>query len=130
MLVSDLDLPEFDYFDPTLRGGRLHEVLKELGARHWVARLPFGWLVLERQVTIDLLRDPALAAPLRTLFELIGIRDEGWLRRRVNEALESTTGETLPRVSTIGIVRLLTLSHNEPKSGRGSSPASLERWRA
>jgi cytochrome P450 len=101
MLVSDLDLPEFDYFDPTLRGGRLYQVLKELRSRHWVARLPFGWLVLDRQVTIDLLRDPALAAPLRTLFELIGIRDEEWLRRRVNEALESTTGETHARLRRI-----------------------------
>jgi hypothetical protein len=76
MLITDLDLPEFDYFDPTLRGSRLHEVLKELRARHWVARGPVGWLVLDREVTIELLRDAALAAPLRTLFELIGIRDE------------------------------------------------------
>jgi cytochrome P450 len=101
MLVSDLDLPEFDYFDPSLRGSRLHEVLKELRASHWIARLPFGWLVLDRQVTIDLFRDAALAAPLRTLFELIGIRDERWLRRRVNEALESTTGETHARLRRI-----------------------------
>ncbi len=101
MLVTDLDLPEFDYFDPTLKGSRLHEVLKELRARHWVARGPVGWLVLDREVTIELLRDAALAAPLRTLFELIGIRDERWLDRRVNEALESTTGDTHARLRRV-----------------------------
>jgi cytochrome P450 len=101
MLVSDLDLPEFDYFDPTLRGPRLHQVLAELRAKHWVARGPFGWLVLDRQATIELLRDAALAAPLRALFELIGIRDARWLDRRVGQALESTSGETHSRLRRV-----------------------------
>ena len=49
MLVTDLDIPEFDYFDPTLSGERFHKVLKELHARHWVARWAFGWLILDRE---------------------------------------------------------------------------------
>jgi len=101
MLVTDLDLPEFDYFDPTLSGERFHEVLKELRARHWIARWAFGWLILDREVTIDLMRDAALAAPLRALFELIGIRDERWLNRRMTEALESTTGDTHARLRRV-----------------------------
>jgi hypothetical protein len=44
------------------------QVLKELRARHWVARGPFGWLALDRRITIELLRAHALASPLRTLF--------------------------------------------------------------
>jgi cytochrome P450 len=96
--VTELDLPEFEYFDPTLPGPRLHRVLRELREKHWIARAPFGFLVLDRDVIQEILRDPVLAAPLRDVFELIGIRDEGFLHRRVNEALESTTGATHARL--------------------------------
>ena len=101
MLVTELDLPELDWFDPSLRGPRLHSALKDLRSKHWLARGPFGWVVLDRDVTRELLLDATLAAPLRTLFELIGITDERWLDRRVNEALESTTGETHARLRRV-----------------------------
>ena len=37
-LVSELDLPHFDYFDPALRAGRFHEVMLDLRGRGWLAR--------------------------------------------------------------------------------------------
>jgi cytochrome P450 len=97
-LVTDLDLPDFEYFDPTLPGPRLHRVLRELREKHWIARAPLGFLVLDRDVIQEILRDPVLAAPLRDVFQVIGITDETFLRRRVDEALESTSGETHARL--------------------------------
>ena len=36
-LVTDLDLPELDYFAPDLKGERFHEVMEELRERTWIA---------------------------------------------------------------------------------------------
>ena len=36
-LVTELDLPAFDYSDPTLRGPRYHETRAALRERGWLA---------------------------------------------------------------------------------------------
>lgn len=42
--VGELDLPALDYADPSLRGDRFHDVLRDLRARTWVARAePIRW---------------------------------------------------------------------------------------
>ena len=48
-LVADLELPQFEYLDPELRGERFHETLRELRERSWVARSEFGYFVLDRE---------------------------------------------------------------------------------
>jgi len=40
-LVSELQLPGFDYTDPSLRGERFHEAMRKLRARGWLASGPY-----------------------------------------------------------------------------------------
>ena len=41
-LVSELELPGFDYTDPSLRGERFHEAMGEVRAAGWLASGPHG----------------------------------------------------------------------------------------
>ena len=91
-LVTDLDLPEFDYLDPALRGPRFHEVLKELHQKSWLARSSFAYFVFDRRVIAELLRDRQLASPLRAFLQLLGITDQGWLDWRLKGAVQSAVG--------------------------------------
>jgi hypothetical protein len=49
MLVTDLDVTEFDYLDPGLRGPRFHERMRELHSVGWLAQWPLGYFVLDRE---------------------------------------------------------------------------------
>jgi len=74
-LASTLDLPALDYQDPTLVGPRFHEVMREARARSWLARTDIGYLVLERETAIEVLRDRRLAFPAVQMLLLQGITD-------------------------------------------------------
>ena len=91
-LVTDLDLPEFDYFDPTLSGARFHAVLRELHQKSWLARTAFAFFVFDRRVVADLLRDRELASPLRNFLQLLGITDQAWLDWRLKGAVQAAIG--------------------------------------
>jgi cytochrome P450 len=91
-LVTALDLPEFDYLDPTLRGTRFHDVLRELHQKSWLARSSFGYLVFDRRVVEHLLRDRSLASPLRDVLQLLGISDQAWLDWRLKGAVQAAVG--------------------------------------
>lgn len=91
-LVTDLDLPEFDYLDPTLTGARFHEVLEGLHRRSWIARSPFAYFVFDRKVVDEMLRDRSLASPLRRWLQLVGITDPAWLDWRLKGAVQAAMG--------------------------------------
>jgi len=91
-LVSELDLPEFDYLAPSLAGARFHATLEELHRRSWLARSPFGYFVFDRAVVADMLRDRSLASPLRSWLQLVGITDPAWLDWRLNGAVQAAMG--------------------------------------
>ena len=70
MLVTDLELPEFDYFDPDMRGDRYHEQVAALRERSWVAKAELvdllrahigSAVVTSRRLTLSV-RRPAVAA--------------------------------------------------------------------
>jgi cytochrome P450 len=72
--VADMDLPALDYADPSLRGDRFHDVLRELRERTWVARAePVGWFVLDREAVAHFMRTPKATFPGRTLLEVQGV---------------------------------------------------------
>src|SRR5436189_7914 len=48
-LVSELELPAFDLTEQTLRGERFHEAMRQLRAQGWLARNPYGYVVLDRE---------------------------------------------------------------------------------
>ena len=83
-VVFQLDLPQVDFDDPTLRGDRFHDVLRDLRERHWLARTEVGVLVLDRTVAVEVLRDRRLAFPALQLLQLQGITRGSVWDRTVN----------------------------------------------
>ena len=90
--AAELDLPEFDYNDPALVGDRFHEVLAELVQKDWLARVDLGFLVLDRQASIEFLRDRRLTFPALELLLVQGI-NEGPIYERTEHGLMTKSGE-------------------------------------
>jgi cytochrome P450 len=75
-LVSELELPAFDYTDPSLRGERFHEAMRELeGAGGWLARGPFGYIVLDREAAEFFLRTREAIFPGMKIAEIFGVSE-------------------------------------------------------
>jgi len=74
-LVTDLDLPAFDYTDAELHGPRFHGTMRELRAQGWLASTPLGYVVLEREAAAFFLRSRAAEFPGMKIAELFGIED-------------------------------------------------------
>jgi cytochrome P450 len=75
MLVSDLELPAFDYTDPSLRGERFHVAMNELRAEGWLAQGPFGYIVLDRDAAEFFLRTRSATFPGMKIAEIFGVSD-------------------------------------------------------
>jgi cytochrome P450 len=74
-LVTDLDLPAFDYTDADLHGPRFHATMRELRAQSWLAATPLGYVVLEREAAGHFLRSRSAEFPGMKIAELFGIED-------------------------------------------------------
>ncbi|HYP47302.1 MAG TPA: cytochrome P450 [Thermoleophilaceae bacterium] len=74
-MVSELELPEFDYLDTTLRGQRFHDTMHTLRERSWIATSPLGFFVLEREAAAFFLRTKSASFPGMKIAELFGIED-------------------------------------------------------
>src|SRR5437667_4273504 len=75
MLVSELELPAFDHTDPSLRGERFHEAMAELRANGWLARHPFGYMVLDREAGEFFLRTRSAVFPGMKIAEIFDVTD-------------------------------------------------------
>lgn len=91
--LSELDLPTFDYLDPTLVGSRFHSVMNGLREQSWVAAVqPMGHVVLDRE-TVDLvLRTRDARMPAMEILELQGITS-GPIHDQLSGNLLSLHGE-------------------------------------
>ena len=98
--AADLDLPVLDHADPELRGERFHAVLGGLARRSWLGRTDLGFVVLEREAVMALLRDRRLAFPAVQLLELQGIT-EGPVYDRTAKGLMARHGEDHARLRRI-----------------------------
>ncbi|MBV8928214.1 MAG: hypothetical protein JO152_03710, partial [Mycobacteriaceae bacterium] len=47
--AASLDLPEFDPADVTLNGDAFHRTMRALAEQSWLARIPLGYLTLDRE---------------------------------------------------------------------------------
>jgi cytochrome P450 len=74
-LVSDLELPAFDYTDASLRGERFHVAMDELRAEGWLAQGPFGYIVLDRDAAEFFLRTRSATFPGMKIAEIFGVRE-------------------------------------------------------
>ncbi|HTA32886.1 MAG TPA: cytochrome P450 [Solirubrobacteraceae bacterium] len=74
-IVSELELPALDYTDPSLRGARFHDAMRELRGHGWLARGPFGYMVLDRESAEFFLRTRAATFPGMKIAEIFGVSD-------------------------------------------------------
>src|SRR3954451_13605454 len=74
-LVTELDLPAFDYTDPTLRGPRYHETMAALRSRGWLAASEMGYFVLDREAVEFFLKSRSLTFPGMQVAEVFGVTD-------------------------------------------------------
>ncbi len=99
-LVSELDLPHFDYFDPGLRAGRFHEVMLDLRGRGWLARNELATFVLDREAGEFFLRSRATTFPGLELAELFGVT-EGPLAEEMRRNILHVNGEDHRRLRNL-----------------------------
>src|SRR5467141_3286491 len=74
-LVTELELPAFDSTDPSMRGDRFHEVMRELRSHGWLAKDPFGYVVLDRESAEFFLRTRAAIFPGMKIAEIFGVTE-------------------------------------------------------
>jgi cytochrome P450 len=76
-LVTDLELPEFDYYGDVdaLRGQHFHDVMAELREQSWLAHSEIAYFVLEREAASYFLRTKSATFPGMKIAELFGIED-------------------------------------------------------
>jgi cytochrome P450 len=74
-LVSELDLPMFDYTDPSLRGEAFHVAMARTRETGWLAEAPFGYMVLDREAGEHFLRTRSAIFPGMKIAEIFGVTD-------------------------------------------------------
>jgi cytochrome P450 len=74
-LVTELELPALDYTSPDLRGERFHQVMHDLRETGWLATVPFGYVVLDREAAAFFLRTRSATFPGKKIAEMFGITD-------------------------------------------------------
>ncbi len=99
-LVSELELPGFDYTDPSLRGERFHEAMRELRARGWLASGPYGVIVLDREAGEWFLRSREAIFPGMTIAEIFDVR-EGALYEQMRRNILHVNGPDHTRLRSL-----------------------------
>ena len=112
--ITELDLPSFDYADPTLRGERFHHAMRELRAQSWIASMPLGFATLEREAGEFFLRSRAFTFPGMKIAEIFGI-DDGPLYEEIRRNILHVNGKDHSRLR--GLVN------------PAFTPRSVEKWR-
>ncbi len=99
-LVSELELPGFDYTDPSLRGERFHDAMRELRARGWLASGPYGVIVLDREAGEWFLRSREAIFPGMTIAEIFDVR-EGPLYEQMRRNILHVNGPDHTRLRSL-----------------------------
>jgi cytochrome P450 len=99
-LVSDLDLPVFDYAAPDFSADRYHGQLAEIGQRGWLARSPLAYIVLDRESGEFFLRSKATAFPGRQIAEFFGVA-AGPLAEHIDANILNLSGERHRRLRAL-----------------------------
>ena len=98
--ISSLELPEFDPADVTLHGARFHEVMADLAARSWLARIPLGYMTLDREAGEFFLRTKRATFPGQKIAELFGI-EAGPLREEIDRNILHIDGDDHRRLRNL-----------------------------
>ncbi len=112
--LTELNLPQFDEFDPALRGSAFDARMAELAAESWIARAQLGYVVLDRESGEFFLRSKQATFPGKALAELFEMKD-------------GALGEEVAR----NILHLDGADHRRLRNlvNPSFTPRAAERWR-
>ena len=113
-LVSDLDLPAFDYTAPDFSADRYHQQLAETAKQGWLAKSPLAYIVLDHEAGEFFLRSRGTAFPGRQIAEFFGVSG-GPLADHIDANILNLTGERHRRLRAL--------------VGPAFTPRKADRWR-
>jgi cytochrome P450 len=99
-LVTELELPAFDYTDPSLRGPRYHETMASLRSRGWLAASALGYFVLDREGVEFFLKSRKLSFPGMQVAEVFGVTD-GPLYEEISRNILNIDGDDHRRLRNL-----------------------------
>ncbi|MCW3033871.1 MAG: cytochrome [Solirubrobacterales bacterium] len=99
-LVSELDLPAFDYTDPSLRGEAFHAAMAKTREESWLAEAPFGYMVLDREAGEHFLRTRSAIFPGMKIAEIFGVT-EGALYEQMQRNILHVNGPDHSRLRSL-----------------------------
>jgi len=99
-LVSELDLPTFDYTDAAMRGERFHEAMAQVRDQGWLAQAPFGYMTLDREAGEFFLRTRSAIFPGMKIAEIFGVT-EGPLYEQMRRNILHVNGADHTRLRSL-----------------------------
>ena len=113
-LVSELDLPAFDYSAPDFSADRYHQRLAETRQRGWLATSPLAYIVLDHDAGEFFLRSKKTAFPGRQIAEFFGVTS-GPLAEHIDTNILNLSGDRHRRLRAL--------------VGPALTPRAADRWR-
>jgi len=113
-LVSDLDLPAFDYAAPDFSADRYHARLAAIRQQGWLATSPLAYIVLDHDAGEFFLRSRKTAFPGRQIAEFFGVTG-GPLAEHIDANILNLGGEQHRRLRAL--------------VGPALTPRAADRWR-
>jgi cytochrome P450 len=99
-LVSELDLDSFDPADPELTGERFHEAIGAVRDGGWLAQVPYGYMVLDREAGEFFLRSRSAIFPGMKIAEIFGVT-EGALFEQMKRNILHVNGPDHSRLRSL-----------------------------
>src|SRR5215208_4139610 len=98
--VTELELPELDFFDVGLRGARFHDTMDELSRASWLATSQIGFFVLDRESAAFFLRTRAATFPGMKIAEMFEV-PEGPLVEQMRRNILHSNGDDHRRLRNL-----------------------------
>jgi cytochrome P450 len=99
-VAAELELPQFDHTDPAMRGERFHDAMAQLRAHGWLARGPYGYVVLDRESAEFFLRTRSAIFPGMQIAEIFGV-SEGALYEQMKRNILHVNGPDHTRLRSL-----------------------------
>jgi cytochrome P450 len=99
-LVSELELPPFDFMDASLRGDRFHDTMGALRSQSWLAAGELGFFVLDREASEFILRSKKVKFPGLQVAEVFGVT-EGPLYEEITRNILNIDGDDHRRLRNL-----------------------------
>jgi cytochrome P450 len=99
-VLAELELPEYDEFDPTLRGPEFDRRMEELAAESWIVRGKLAYVILDRESGEHFLRSKQATFPGKALAEMFEMK-EGALGEEVARNILHIDGDDHRRLRSL-----------------------------